>query len=136
MSYFKVDILTPDSVLGRDIPADSLTVPTEAGEINVLESHTHLVSTLSTGILTVSSGGNKTYFCLTSGIVKVLKDRVTILSRAAEKAEDIDEKRAKKALEKSLDKLNASGALSDGELQKYRRKVERAEFRLKAYGLI
>lgn len=136
MSYFSVDILTPNSVLAKDLPAESLKIPTYNGEINVLREHTHIVTTLGTGVLSVEDKGRTQFFLLTSGMAKVLKNKVTILARAAEKAEDIDRKRAQVALQASLEKLNNLGALDDGELEKYRRKVARAEARIRCFDMI
>ena len=40
----------------RDLPADALIVPTTRGQINILENHTHIVTKLDTGWLSVFGG--------------------------------------------------------------------------------
>ena|SRR3989344_3103503 len=131
MSFFTVDILTPASVVVKGIPADSLIIPTCRGEINVLPEHTHVVSKLETGVLTVEGAGTKRHFSVTAGICKVLKNKVTILAYTSEKAEDIDKERAENAMALAKEKLSGKDPLTDWELIKFRRKLERAEARLR-----
>jgi F-type H+-transporting ATPase subunit epsilon len=59
MKYYTVDILTPSKIIAKNIPAESLLIPTVRGQINVLENHTHIVSKLSTGVLTVFGPGKR-----------------------------------------------------------------------------
>lgn len=126
MAAFTVDIFTPSKVIAREVPADTLLVPTVRGQINILPEHTHLVTQLDTGSLEclTPSGGNE--FFVTTGIVKVLKNKVTILADVAEARKDIDGERAKVALEKAKSMLNGNETLSDKDLVKYRRKMSRA----------
>jgi len=131
MKSYKVDILTPSSTIVRNVDAESLLVPTTRGQINLLEDHTHLITKLETGILTLIDGKAKRSFSMTTGICKVLNNRVTILSSATEEAHLIDVDRAKLALTEAQEKLK-SGSLSDFDLTKYQRKVARAQMRLKA----
>ena len=132
MSNFSVDILTPSSVLVRDFNADYLLIPTVNGQINVLPDHTHIVSAITTGIVTLKNSQNSDHYIVTHGICKILKGKVTILSDVAEHYQDVDPERAKKALQLSLDKLNGSDSLLESEMIKFARKKERAEMRLKA----
>ena len=131
MAYFSVDILTPSSVLAKEVEVDSLTVPTVGGEINVLPEHTHVVSKLDTGILVLNTKDSKLQFSMTSGVCKVLDKKVIILSTTSEKAQEIDKNRAEKALEKAQKKLSGKEALTGDELVKYQRKLERAKMRIR-----
>jgi len=130
MSSYKVDIFTPSSVVAKELSAKSLLVPTTRGQINLLEDHTHMITKLATGILTVTDGNSETHFSMTTGVCKILNDKVTILSAVTEQAHEIDFERAKAALEKAQEKLK-SDSLTDLQLIKYRRKIERAEVRIK-----
>jgi F-type H+-transporting ATPase subunit epsilon len=131
MSHFKIEIFTPSSVVGRNLEANSVIVPTERGKINILPQHTHLMSKLETGVLVLEqSGGKKQNFCVTKGICKVLKDKIVILTSAGESQDMIDEERAKRALEKSQSKLASDDTMSDFEREKYMRKLVRAQVRI------
>lgn len=126
MSYFSVDVLTPYKVLAKEIPAESLHIPTTRGEINVLPDHTHLIAKLDTGVLTCKDSSCTQKFMVTTGIVKVLQGRITILAQVAERAEDINIERARKALEQAKSKINSDEILDHEQLEKFRRKLARA----------
>ena len=131
MSKFSVDILTPSRVLVRDLPAESLLIPTEQGEINPYPEHIHIISNLDTGIMTVFDEGKKLYFSITGGICKILDKKVTILSKVSETPTEIDKDRANKAKQNAQDKLSGDKLSSKEEIVKFRRKLDRAELRLK-----
>ncbi|MFZ4712892.1 MAG: ATP synthase F1 subunit epsilon [Bacteriovoracaceae bacterium] len=132
MSYFKVDILTPAGVVDKNIDATSVVISTVRGEIAILPEHTHLITELAPGIMTVKTDKGDRHFFLTTGIAKILKSKVTILAHTSEKAETIDKERAQRALVRAKEKLSGKEHLMDLDQVKYRRKLERAEYRIKA----
>ena len=90
MNYI-VDILTPDKVVAKEIEAASIKVDTVRGEINILPDHTHLITSLFTGLLNVSDAGGKNHcFTVSKGICKVLGNKITILSSDSLTAGEID----------------------------------------------
>lgn len=132
MNYFTVDVLTPEKVVAKDVPAESLLIPTVRGQINVLPHHTHLINRLSTGVLSIFGGADDPdrHFSVTYGICKVLEDKVIIMSHTSEENREISAERAQQALDAALERLNSGEALTDAEVEKYRRKVERAQLRV------
>ena len=131
MGYFTVDIYTPNSVKVKDMTADSLLIPTVKGQINVLPEHTHIITKLDTGILTIQGPADDKHFTITTGLCKVLKNKVTILSDVSESKQEIDIERAKNALKKAQEKLESDENFSNDGFYKYRRKIDRAEMRIK-----
>lgn len=93
----KFEITTPErTVYKADI--DSVTVPTSTGEITVLPNHVPLVSQLIPGELTIRKGSEVTHLAVTGGYIEVrVGGEVALLADAAEKAEEIDLKRAEEA---------------------------------------
>lgn len=132
MNNYLVDILTPEKVLARSVPAESLLVPTERGQINVLRDHTHIISKISPGIVSVFGGADDPdrHFSVTVGICKILDNRVIVMANTAEESRDVDVERAKAALKVAEEKLTSSDNLGDEEIEKYRRKAERAKLRI------
>lgn len=132
MNYFTVDILTPSKIVAKGVLAESLLVPTTRGQINVLENHTHIVSKLATGVLTVFGGPDYAdrSFSVTTGVCKVLENRVVILSNTSEESVDVNPERAKLALKRAEEKLLNTEGLSDLDILKYQRKAERAKLRI------
>ena len=130
-NHYTVDVLTPYRVLAKNLPAESMLIPTESGQINVLENHTHIVTKLTTGQLSVFGGADDPdrFFTVTHGICKVLNDKVVILSQVSEENHEIDAERARLSLKNAEEMLN-NESLSDDELNKYQRKAERAKLRI------
>lgn len=131
MSAYKLNLYTPEGVVVKGLECESLLIPTCRGQINVLAEHTHFLTELDTGILTAKTASGEYNFSVTAGTCKILGGEVTILSFTSESAEKIDLDRAKRAKEKAEQKLKGSDSLSDSDLVKYRRKLERAEMRIK-----
>lgn len=136
MNNYLVDILTPEKVLARGIPAESLLIPTEGGQINVLKDHTHIVSKISPGVVSVygSADDPDRYFAVTVGVCKILDNKVIVLTKTAEESHEVNTERAREALKIAEEKLSASDNMTDDELEKYRRKAERAKIRLQMSG--
>lgn len=132
MNHFTVDVLTPNKVIAKDVPAQSLIIPTIRGEINVLADHTHVITRLSTGQLSIFGGADDPdrHFSVSHGVCKVLKNKVTILSHTSEENHEINSERAERALKNAQDYLASHDSLSDDEIEKYRRKIERAKLRM------
>ncbi len=138
MNNFTVDVLTPYAIVAKDIPAEALLVPTERGQINILKDHTHLVTKLDTGMLSIFGGADDPdrFFGITTGICKILDHKVTILANVAEEAVEIDKDRAMEALQNAKQRLEESHGLSDEEIDKYRRKEERAKLRIQLHDFV
>ncbi len=134
-SAFKLNLFTPKGVVIKELECNDIVIPTVRGEINILPEHTHILTELSTGILTAKTPSGTRHFSVTAGLCRVLQDTVTILSFTSEKAEDIDLERAKAAKAKAHDRLSGKESLSDVDLIKFRRKMERAELRLRLANL-
>ncbi|MGB0453678.1 MAG: ATP synthase F1 subunit epsilon [Bacteriovoracaceae bacterium] len=130
MNFYTVDILTPSKVVAKDVPAEALLVPTVRGQINVLANHTHIVSKLETGVVSVFGGADDPdrYFSVTAGVCKVLNDKITILAKTSEESHEINLERAKEALANAEQMLDQH--LKDDEYTKYVRKKERAQLRI------
>ncbi len=134
-SAFKLNLYTPKGVVVKDLECNDIVIPTVRGEINILPEHTHILTELSTGILTAKTPNGTRNFSVTAGLCRVLADTVTILSFTSERAEDVDLERAKAAKAKAMDRLSGKENLTDVDLIKFRRKLERAEMRLRAANL-
>lgn len=115
MSYFTVNLLTPTNTVLDKAEADVLFVPTVKGEINLLPEHTHVVSKLDVGALTLKTSGGNKHFVIGGGVCKVLQKDVTILADFCEAKEDIDKDAAKANREAALTKLAGKDTLSDHE---------------------
>ena len=132
MKYYTVDILTPSKIIAKSIPAESLLIPTVRGQINVLENHTHIVTKLSTGVLTVFGGPDyaDSNFLVSNGVCKILENKITVLANTAEESTDVNVERAKLSLQNAEEKLKNTEGLSPEEVDEYVQKAERARLRI------
>lgn len=132
MKYYTVDILTPSKIIAKAIPAESLLIPTVRGQINVLENHTHIVTKLSTGVLTVFGGPDYAdrNFLVSNGVCKILENKITVLANTAEESTDVNVERAKLSLQNAEEKLKNTEGLSIEEVDEYVQKAERARLRI------
>jgi F-type H+-transporting ATPase subunit epsilon len=85
--------------------------------------------------LTAKTPMGSRHFTVTAGLCRVLKNTITILSFTSEKAEDVDLERARAAKSKATDRLSGKDSLNDVDLIKFRRKLERAELRIRLANL-
>lgn len=112
--------------------ASSVTIPTADGEITVLPEHTPLVSVLIPGVLTLRTGDKEKHVAVSGGFVQVAADSVTVLADTAERADDIDVRRAeaaRKRAEEAMAGKREKEELVDAaaELQKHLARLRAAE---------
>lgn len=103
-THLDLQIVTPDRLLVRE-RVDEVQIPGSEGYLGVLPGHTPLLASLAVGELWYRQGSEKTYLSIAFGFAEVLPDRVTILARLAERAEDIDVARAETARKRAEERL-------------------------------
>jgi F-type H+-transporting ATPase subunit epsilon len=103
----KVAIVTPERVIYGD-EARFVQARGTMGELGILPQHTPLITSLEPGVLRVQKEGQWTVFVVAGGFMEVRDNRVVVLANAAERPEEIDVERAKRAKERAEKRL-ASG---------------------------
>ncbi len=111
MSRIRFKIITPERIVFED-EVDQATLPTAEGEITVLPNHIPLISVLKSGELIVKKGGEEIDIAVSGGIIEVQNNEITILADTAERAEEIDVKRAEEA-KKRAEELKSKRILAD-----------------------
>ena len=105
-SHLDLKVVTPDRLIVHE-QVDEVEIPGSAGYFGVLPGHTPLLAALAVGELWYRKGQDKSYLSIAFGFAEVLPDRVTILARLAERAEDIDVTRAEAAKKRAEERLAA-----------------------------
>lgn len=112
INFIKFEIVTPERVVLKE-EVLQVTVPTRNGEITVLPNHIPLVASLQPGVIEVKlKTGQTEIMSVSGGFIEVLKDKVVILADTAERAVEIDEKRAEEARERA-EKIKKEAVHSD-----------------------
>lgn len=130
MADLTIDLLTPSGTIIKGFTGDDVKIPLVSGEIGVLVGHENLVAQLGTGIVEIKTTQKTFRFFVSHGICKVEDNRVLILSTTSESEDKIDLDRAKNALKKAQTKLSQADQLTQEELIKYQRKLDRAQARI------
>ena len=113
-THIDLQIVTPDRLIVQE-QVDEVEIPGSEGYFGVLPGHTPLLASLAVGELWYRKGQEKFYLSLAFGFAEVLPDRVTILARLAERAEDIDVGRAEEARRRAEQRLSQSASDFDYE---------------------
>ena len=129
-SELHLNLLTPTAKLAFNLPIESLQVVTDQGEIEILKDHTSLVTTLGIGLLRYKEKTKEDRIKLKKvaifwGYLEVFDNSVNILAETAELPENIDEERARRALEVSTEKMEKSE-----DIEKNYLKEQKARLRL------
>ena len=103
-THIDLQVLTPDRGIIRD-RVDEVEIPGAEGYFGVLPGHRPMLASLSVGELWYRKGDEKVYLAIALGFAEVLPDRVTIMARLAERAEDIDIDRAESARRRAEERL-------------------------------
>ena len=124
----ELEIVTPDHLLVHE-PVESVEIPGKGGYIGVLPGHAPLITELTIGEISYKHKGTTEHLSVAWGFAEVLPEKVTILAQTAERAQDIDVKRAEEA------RARAEAALQKGapdlDYQATLDAIKRAEVRLK-----
>ena len=124
---FQLEIVTPDKQLVNE-RAEEAQIPGKGGYFGVLPGHAPLISELAVGEISYKADGQTKRLAVAWGFAEVLPEKVTILAETAERAEDIDIERARKAKERAELLLKERADNLDEE--RARIALERAQSRL------
>jgi F-type H+-transporting ATPase subunit epsilon len=113
----RLEFVSPERMIAHE-EVDELQLPGEEGFLGVLPGHTPMLVALKVGPMWYRKGTEKFYGFVGFGFAEILPDRVTILARIAEKADDIDLERAeaaKRRAEENLAQVSRGGNEMDYE---------------------
>ncbi len=130
MSELQVSILTPAKVVGK-LTAKMVEVPGKDGILGILPAHARLIAELGIGEIKVSAENEPQVFFVAGGYVEVEKDHIKVLADVAERAGDINVKRAEQAKARALDRLNEKAGV---DVMRAQASLLRAETRLTIAG--
>jgi F-type H+-transporting ATPase subunit epsilon len=124
---FQLEIVTPEKMVVRDT-AEEMQVPGKNGYLGILPGHAPLVTELAVGEISYRNGGNTHHLAVAWGFAEVLPDKVTVLAETAERAGDIDVKRAQEAKQRSEEALK--NGKTEADFTHAEDSLKRAETRL------
>jgi len=100
-----LEIVTPDRAVAH-AEVDEVELPGKEGYFGVLPGHAPFLAMLDVGLMWYRRGQEKTFLAVGFGFAEVLPDRVIVLARVAENAEEIDVARAEAAKRRAEDLMS------------------------------
>lgn len=105
MNTFQVHILAADQPFYEG-KCESLIIPTIEGQYGIMAHHFDMIGALVPGVLKFRAPGREDQFAsVSAGLVKIEKNDVLVLVDSAERPEDIDVNRAKRAADEAREAL-------------------------------
>jgi len=123
-----LEIVTPEKMAFSG-KVEEVTIPGTEGEFGVLRGHEALLSSVDIGQLNFTRNNKKTYYAVNTGYAEVTGNKVTILIETAERADQIDVTRARRAKDNAEARLEKIAKDSE-EFEKARVALMRAIVRL------
>ncbi|MFP3866915.1 MAG: F0F1 ATP synthase subunit epsilon [Desulfobacteraceae bacterium] len=99
-----LEVVTPDrKVVSEEV--DIVVAPGVEGQFGVLVNHIPFLSALEVGEMYYRKGGQTQFLFLSGGFAEVTGQKVTILADSAERGQEIDVERARRARERAERRL-------------------------------
>jgi len=125
---FKLEIVTPAAKIFSD-DVEMVTLTGIDGQMGILPQHMPLMTQLASGEIVVRQNGRNLFLAVGEGFVQVTREKVSVLTDMAVKADDIDETKAEEARQKAEARL--AQKLSDEETATVHASLAHATIQLK-----
>jgi len=124
---FQLEIVTPEKKV-VETAAEEIQIPGKNGYLGVLPGHAPLITELSVGEIKYRENATEQRLAVAWGFAEVLPDKVTILAESAERPDEVDVERARKAKERAEQRLTSGDTSVD--VERALNALHRAESRL------
>ncbi len=104
MSELNLEIITPEKPIFKD-RIEAVTIPGTLGSFQILKDHAPLISSFEVGIIKVKNDIAETFYTTSGGTIEVNQNKVLVLADSIEKVEAIDKERAEEAKKRAEERL-------------------------------
>jgi F-type H+-transporting ATPase subunit epsilon len=127
MDTFEFEIVTPEKLVVRDV-AEEMQIPGKNGYLGILPGHAPLITELAVGEISYRNQGYTRRLAVAWGFAEVLPHKVTVLAETAERADEIDVRRAEGAKQRAEQRLKSADPNTD--FNRAEEALQRADCRL------
>jgi F-type H+-transporting ATPase subunit epsilon len=114
MATFPASLITPERILVEE-EVQAVFMRTDGGDVAFMPGHTPLIGAIVPGAVRFQrEDGTEERAAVHGGFVQVEGDHINVLSPVAERAEDIDADRARRALEAATERVTELGGTRTG----------------------
>jgi F-type H+-transporting ATPase subunit epsilon len=110
--YLTLEIVTPERAIVHE-EVDEVQIPGSEGYLGILPGHTPLLTSLKVGQFWYRKGTEKFFLSIAFGFAEILPDRVRVLADIAERAEEIDVRRAEAEKRRAEEAIQAASLRKD-----------------------
>lgn len=129
-SQIKFKIVTPEKTVFES-EINQATLPVADGEVTILPNHRSYIGALKAGEIIIKKNGEEEIMSVSGGFVEFNSNVLTVLADTAERAEEIDIKRAEEAKTKAEEAMKQKEIMDSVEYARVAAAVERAAARIK-----
>lgn len=112
MTPFTLKIIASASTFYQG-DCESLILPTSDGQYGILAYHEPVVVAIRMGEMRFQVGGEWRDVVIGDGFARVRNNSVTILADSAERPEDVDENRAREAMQRAQERLQHQASMRE-----------------------
>jgi F-type H+-transporting ATPase subunit epsilon len=108
-----------------------VTLPAIDGEVTILPNHTSYITVLGFGEIVFKKGGKESNLAVSGGFVEFNNNELVVLADMAERAEEIDLKRAEEAKKQAEETMKQKITMDESEYAIVAAAIERESARIK-----
>ncbi|MFT5993398.1 MAG: F-type H+-transporting ATPase subunit epsilon, partial [Bradymonadia bacterium] len=124
-----LEVVTPQSAAYTGT-VSGVTLPGAMGQLGILPGHLPLVTALRGGEMVAAEVGGSRRFAIGSGFAEVLPDRVTVIVKHCDGADEVDAEHAREALAVVEKRLATGDFVDDAEMEAHADEAARHRARL------
>ncbi len=110
MNELTLSVVTPERSILKETAVESIVLPGEMGQFNVLPGHTNFITTLKFGVFGYRIQGEWSIAFLSGGFTQVYDGKVTVLAETVEMAQELDQAKAEMEAQTIASKLKSTKA--------------------------
>ncbi|MFZ2193251.1 MAG: ATP synthase F1 subunit epsilon [Candidatus Moraniibacteriota bacterium] len=126
----KFKIVTPEKTVFED-EIDQATLPTTDGEITILPNHRSYIASLKAGEMMLKKNDKEIFLSISGGFIEFHGNELVVLADTAERAEEIDLKRAEEGRKKAEELKNQRVSMDENEYARVAAAIQKESARIK-----
>ena len=126
----KFKIVTPEKTVFEDT-VDQATLPTMDGEITILPNHRSYIASLKAGEMMLRKGEEEILLSISGGFIEFHNNELIVLADTAERAEEIDLKRAEEGRRKAEEIQKQKISMDESEYARVAAAIQKESARIK-----
>jgi len=126
----KFKIVTPEKTVFDD-GVDQVTLPTTDGQVTILPNHRSYIASLDPGEIMLKKGQEEILLSVSGGFVEFNQNNLVVLADTAERAEEIDLKRAEEGRKKAEEIKEQRIAIDEEEYARVAASIQKESARIR-----